>query len=284
MVSVISHTPRIALLDIDGTIFDETYSLTANEVVFRKACKETEDEGILIGLNSDKPIHSLKLLAHRFRIHGPLVAERGAVMAMNADSSELCFTNKPSKAFGTIRPEVLRLVKQRLGRNVLLGEGDDVASRLWHDQLPHHMTGVSIFINPYRLASFSCWTRVGNGREWVRDQKTIDDMFAIIHNVGSERVLGWAERDVDMNIAYGSIIVHHINSRKSLCVTNLRSWFQNVDITMIGDGAADWLEDPAIYQMAVANAAHEYQRRCDWVATSTHAMGVIQALNFLGSQ
>src|SRR5437588_3343222 len=87
---------KIILLDLDGTLIDKEYRLTVSDEYIKATIKSIQDKNVLVGINSDTPLLPLRSWAHHLGMRGPLIAEKGQVLALSPDD--------PPKLLGAMAP------------------------------------------------------------------------------------------------------------------------------------------------------------------------------------
>ena len=80
----------LILLDVDETLVDVNYKLTCPDREWHVALRRAEKRGAIIGLNSDSAYDTLQKRAAAYGIQGPIVAERGALVAQNVGAKVFC--------------------------------------------------------------------------------------------------------------------------------------------------------------------------------------------------
>lgn len=272
---------NLVLLDVDKTIIDVDYQLNVPEEVFCSAIRAAQDAGVVIGINSDTPFGTLQEYAKRFGCDGPILAERGAVLAMSSGVEPEVIV--PDAEQFSLLGQLLSSQLSHHQRRHLINLGDVRRLAQWERGLPQDAPDgtVAVLLNPLRLGSFSFWVRVQREQRWVKDPDALAGVVAQLGEVGRSIGPVWEDRDLDSNAEYGICIVHHRASNKQHGVVVLRDRMPEVPLTMIGDSMSDDLALDGAEQWAVANASDEYKQRCSRVATLPLTAGVIELLSSL---
>lgn len=271
----------IVLLDVDKTILDEKYRLTVPLKLFRTRLEEIQQEGFRIGLNSDSALYTLKRSAGIYRMMGPLVAERGAILLAEKNAVPE-YLNLDARDFRILRDRFLRiLLREHLEEYLLMvGDVNRLSSRL--PSLPSDDCGARliVLVNGLRRCSMSFYVRARDRTRWVRDAGSLDEVLILLNVVGSSMGSFWGERDVDRNPEYGICIVHHIETQKKNAIGSIAELFPGSPIYMVGDSMSDWMGDDVMH-CAVANGKPEFKVRCQFVASSGYTAGVLEVLEHL---
>lgn len=272
---------HIVLLDVDKTILDEGYRLTIPLNLFRAGLMEIQRKGFRVGLNSDSALYTLKRSAGIYRMMGPLVAERGAILLADENAVPE-YLNLDARDFRILRNRFLQIILREHLEEYLLMVGDvnRLSTRLPPSPPDDCGARLVILVNGFRTCSMGFYVRVRDHAKWICDVRSLDEVFALLNAVGSSMDSFWGERDVDLNSEYGICIVHHAKTQKQNVVGSIIKLFPESPIYMVGDSMSDWMGDDVVH-CAVANGKPEFKERCQFVASSSYTAGVLEVLEYL---
>lgn len=262
----------IILIDRDDTLCDaRTDTLTDDRITeLIAAC---QDAGFVVGLNSDSPCSALTTTAVMIGARGPIVAERGAVIADSpSDTPYVTITQERAERLVAVR-SVLSHVLSTEGTLVLAG---DVVTLRRHGLPTHWPVGCSVVgLNTLRLASLMCF--VWSARPTGMLEPDPYRLTAVSDLLAS---LGLGESPCYQQICnakYGVLVVHSTESNKEAGVLQVRERFGNPPIAMIGDSLHDEC-GPDVVHVAVGNADAAFRQRADVRVAGTHTTGVCEYL------
>ena len=142
---------RLVVADVDGTLLSDGDSVSP-EVV--KAIRSLEQCGIMVGLNSGRPLTRLEPLARDSSISGPVIAENGCVAKLTKDSElfSLGYSRKPALKtllkFKTDFPGAIREAPDIKDRLIDVGF---YAEGIPHAELLKRLAGVQLLDSGYML-------------------------------------------------------------------------------------------------------------------------------------
>lgn len=265
----------IVLLDKDKTLVDVQYKLTApiNDLVGIVA-KLQQQHRMCVGLNSDSPYLSLKGLHHEVQMQGPIISERGAMLHWPIKS--LVERTGPEIVENCTRiADKLSEALQNNGSTVFSGDPGYILSELAARQ---HWEK-SIIINTLRTCSVCFYARKRSAYEVLFDNDLLDEavcMLKVLLQNEFPNLLAQAEFDV--NREYGICILHSRYTNKLLAANHLLEQCGVSKIYMIGDSMSDYMHEPRIIHLAVANATPEFKNVSSYVAEHSITEGVIELL------
>lgn len=271
----------LILLDVDETIVDTTYRLTVGAEEFRAAIERVQTRGAILGLNSDSAFETLDRRARDFGLRGPTVAERGALVATNAN---IAYTNSEARWCAELRDRFVRAFTEGSRSDrfaVLLGDVNQLADAL--PGLPEAAAPRTlILVNGFRRCSLAFYVRRWERGGLSRDPRAAADAMAILDEVGASMGSRWYDRDIDANPDYGICIVHDRRTTKPRAVEHILAHAGDRRVHMIGNSMSDDLKDARVIQHAVGNAKPEYKARAiatgGFVAEQMLTAGVIELL------
>src|SRR2546429_5655911 len=143
---------KIVLLDLDGTLIDKDYRLTVSYEHIKAEIKSIQDKDALVGINSDTPLLPLRSWAHHLGMRGPLIAEKGQVLALSPDDPPQRL-GAMAPYFRHLRQQVLLQAHDKFPRAfIALG---DVTEFLRQNGRIYGEDELAVLINGYRQCSFS---------------------------------------------------------------------------------------------------------------------------------
>jgi len=260
---------KLVLIDLDRTIIDGTYQIIDKNIfsVFKDA-----EKSMLIGINSDTPIISLRQWRDYFGINrtNPLVAERGAILEVQGEQHFI------SKArFASFKQDVIYSIHKNIPEaKIVLG---DVTKMLIEKQKFSACSNV-VMINDYRECSFSCYFRIiGEFGNLVINHNWSERVLQIINNVA----LPLHSDKPNYDSAYGILIVHAVDVNKAFGAKFLMNkYYPDYKLFMIGDSMSDYLEEIAVH-CAVNNAEDEFKKQSSFIAKSKYTSGVIECIDWI---
>lgn len=272
---------RIILCDLDGTLINEKYTLTVLSKQIRKAIQKKQSQGWLIGLNSDTPLEPLKSWARRFGMNGPLIGEKGQVLATSSEEPPQILGTM-AEFFLNLKRKVVLQVHEEMPR-AFIGVGDVTEFRRKKGKI-YGEDHVAVLINGYRLCSFSGYALACQHNQLVNDPEVFDRFCKLVLSVVDAEKEGL---EVDKNLMYGILILHEKRASKTLAVERLiKSIRPEIECVMIGDGDSDVIVlDHPVKLCAVGNASPLLKERAretgGIVAKGTYTQGVIEILTRL---
>ena len=277
---ILMNSPLI-LLDVDETLVDIDYKLTCPASEWHAALRRAEARGAIIGLNSDSAYDTLQKRAVAHGIKGPVIAERGALIARSPDEKVLC-ASAEAREFRKFRQVFLRTLTTgaNLARYLtVVGHVNEVANRL--PKLPTNgcVNGIAVLINGLRQCSMSFFVRKQCRTGWTKDVPALDGVIDIAALIGRKKFPKlWAMRDIDRNPDYGICVYHHRDTQKSMACDPLVKLFGDREIYMVGNSMSDFMDDSRVKHCAVENASPEFKKRCILIADQERTRGAIELI------
>lgn len=252
MNSELTSQRRIVLLDLDGTLIDKEYKLTVSEESIRVVIDRVQSMNTLVGLNSDTALLPLRLWALRLGLKGPLVAEKGQVLALSPTAEPLSEIGI-SDYFHQLKQRVI-LTALETFETAFVGVGD-ITEFIREGGHAYGVDQSAILINGYRQCSFSGYALGSRSDSLVKDPEIFDrfcDFVLSIVGDDSERL-----DPPDRNPDYGILVLHEKGASKSRGVTRLIGMLgTDIEYVMIGDTDSDIIQiDYPTRLCAVNNAS-----------------------------
>jgi phosphoglycolate phosphatase-like HAD superfamily hydrolase len=270
---------KIILCDLDGTLLNQRYEITAPLPDLVRAVTAKQEIGYSIGLNSDTPLLPLQTWARTFGMCGPLLCEKGQLLCVSPVSPVHIY-GKMEQFFQRLRQQVMILAHQEIFQT-FVGVGD-VTQFIINGGGAYGVDCCAVLINGYRQCSFSCYALASRNGKLSTDAelfaKFCDLVFSI---VGTDLEL---LDEPDTNAASGILILHEKGASKSLAVDRLFEQFgDDTELVMIGDGNADIIHTRHRVKLcAVANASESLKAKAvetgGLIATKPFAEGVLEIL------
>lgn len=245
-------TKRVILCDLDGTLIDERYKLTAPLPALVDLLKRKQAEDVLVGLNSDTPILSLRGWARKLGMQGPLLGEKGQLLWLSPESSPQIYGKRPD-LFRSLKERVLvRAHEEFADAFVAVG---DVTQFIIHHGGVYGNDRYAVLINGYRQCSFSAYALKSNEGGLSTDAAFFKRFCDLVFStIGDDLEL---LDEPDRNSANGILILHEKGASKNLAVERLMDQVsQDTEITMIGDSDNDIISVARKVKLcAVSNAS-----------------------------
>ncbi|TAN58745.1 hypothetical protein EPN15_00180 [Patescibacteria group bacterium] len=272
---------KLVLLDLDNTLIDANYNLTAPKDELCAVVRELASRDIHIGLCSDSAVITLRQWTERLGLTGPIVAERGAVLWDAVEQTEEVLEISITGWFRELRELFIReIMRDSPEATIILGD----ATRIVKDRIFSAALTTHVFaVNGFRTSSFSFFAcRLEQNRpSLIPDAKLLANASRIVAKiVGS---LGRNKNDLfwDENPKYGILIIHALSTEKWRGVSTLIDRLKPEQTVMIGDSMSDFLGLPHVAQYAVGNADPLYKDKSAFVAERSLTEGVIECLRQL---
>jgi hydroxymethylpyrimidine pyrophosphatase-like HAD family hydrolase len=270
---------RIVLLDLDGTLINKEHKLTVSEESIRAVIDKVQGKDMLVGLNSDTALLPLRLWALRLGLKGPLVAEKGQVLALSPTHepwSEIGLTDY----FHQLKRRVI-LAALETFETAFIGVGD-ITEFIREGGHAHGVDRYAILINSYRRCSFSAYALGSHSNRLVTEPE--------IFNRFCDLVLSMISNDFgrleipDRNPDYGILVLHEKGASKSLGVARLmRMLGTDIEYVMIGDTDSDIIRTDSPTRLCAVNNANARLKEAvretgGIVSNESFAKGVLELL------
>lgn len=273
------RTRKIVLLDIDKTLIDPSYQFTAD---ISSEIEAVQKSGIEIGICSDTPLLSIKELAEKIGLTGPMIAELGAVIfyPRERDLVKLHpFTEVFPKARDEFVNELLSLFPE-----ITVCVGDNVKF-VREDTLLGSPGESTVFISGCREHSIAFHVKTIRSHSLENEPK----LQGIVTKVAEETLVRCTGEEkekfsIDQNLEYGVTIIHYSGTNKRNAVESMIEKMNTSFIAMVGDSRSDFLNDKRILQFGVHNAdVEKYGQFCEYVSPFEYTEGVKDILRLIRS-
>lgn len=261
---------KIVMIDQDGVVFDRNYMVNGD---IGNIITEVLHEGVLLVPNSDTPIPRLSRNFESALGFKPstIIGEGGAIACHNGSESNLCDAGDPREfidglvsVFGKCDCDIdigdsatwIREGKNfRPNRNLLI-----------IDQLRKRSIGFYLrHSDSYGIAKID--------EEWFcYGRKTIEDI---------DLPNGFSA--LDFNSKYGIAIAGPLGANKTNGSIFLQRSFPEADIFMIGDSAADIIDDNHVVVCSVGNGSDVLKSKSKFIANQSYTAGLGECLNWIMS-
>lgn len=276
----------LVLLDVDGTLIDHQYKLTVPKDEFVRALAEMQDSGLVLGLNSDSALPTVRAWAQEWGIRGPLLSEQSVICLPDEDYRQIPM-HEDCADFPDIRDAFVGDLLRRNSRGRYLITCGDVNTVV--DSMPcygHENDSARglVAVNTLRQYSLSFFVRARDGIAWApRESEELNtpmmaEAVELLNRVGESHPDLWRHVEMDINMRYGICICHRAGVRKSTPVKYLLEMRDYDRVYMVGDGIADRIDDERVVQCAVANAHPTYKALCTLIADTECTSGSLELL------
>jgi hydroxymethylpyrimidine pyrophosphatase-like HAD family hydrolase len=263
---------RLVLLDLDGTLIDEDYHMTAS---MASAINQLKAADWLIGLNSDTPLKPLQAWWRKLGLNGPIIAEKGAILWL-PDEGQTLITSDTEDLFASLREQVVELCLQVPGCLVVVGDATEFVRSVTH------LTGCDscvVAVNAYRRCSLSFFVRtIGEQGKLGKDPVVAR---GIIGQIGILSPRYPILNDGQLDERYCIFIVNAPDANKTKGACRLLRELPTEEVIMIGDSMSDFIDEPRVKHYAVGNASLGFKAKCEKVANRAYTEGVLELLDQL---
>lgn len=261
---------KLILVDLDKTLIDTNYEITDPGVF--EAIQDAQADGWTVGLSSDTPYEALALWRERFGMNGPIIAEKGAVVAAD-DSPE--YDREEAAIYAGARNDIV----QRLGDlGIPFWLGNPVEAL--RDGLRLGAAGETVvLLNNLRQCSLSFSVRrVDEDGALRNDPEATQAMDEVLRDTYP----AFDDLTLDVNPAYGIVIASRDRYNKRTGTQRLLAAMGLTGkVAMIGDSMGDFVGPDVAVQYAVSNASQEYADKAAYRASQPIASGVVEILRRL---
>jgi hydroxymethylpyrimidine pyrophosphatase-like HAD family hydrolase len=270
-----SDLHKTVLFDIDGTLIDQDYQLTA--LGMPEAVELAQSHGWQVGLNSDTPYEGMKYWRDQLGMNGPLITERGALTVVKDAPVEVLVGQ--GAVFETLRNQAQDYLSSV---GIMTWQGNPVECLRAGSSLPFAVEPNEpvVLINQYRTQSFGCFVRVveNGGKLGIRPEIT-QSIIASLRMLYPDEVA----LDEDYNDEHGLVIVSSALVNKRIGTRALLQRLAITKLAMVGNSTADYLGGDIAYHIAVGDAENNFKDKADYVTPAFKTAGAIQAIEFLVS-
>jgi len=262
----IRDASAIVFFDLDKTVLDESYN-PINLEGLRGVISKLQEKGALVGIHSDSPRRTVRQFAAMFGTNGPLIYEMAGLHFPWANK-DLALDFETLRFFTGFRDFCYKAATAHFGRDarILISKTRD-RNREKREKLKYpsdyqHL----IMINPFRLFSFGLWAEgINSDGSTYPDAEFAFQVNDFVKKIMTQSTIAPPLDDLnwDYNSQEGVVIVKKVSSSKTLPVQTVLSLIPNkkVPTYMIGDSPADYIEDPHVTTLAVANAKDALKKR-----------------------
>lgn len=274
---------KVILCDLDKTLIDREYKLTVPLSTLTRVIQQTQDEGLLIGLNSDTPLLPLQAWAREFGMRGPVIGEMGRVLTLSPEG--------PAREHGKLSDLFLSLKREVVVRaheefpQAFVGIGD-VTEFIRHESRIYGVDRRAILVNAYRRFSFSAYALSNRSGKLNPDDNDFFEQFYDLVLRLVETNLTLLDKP-DPNPEYGILILHEKGASKALGIEALfEEMPAEIEVVMIGDSDSDIVNtNRPVKVCAVSNASKALKEKAletgGIVADRPYTEGVVQILSAL---
>lgn len=260
---------KVAMIDIDGTLIDKTYSITDDQIY--AAIQDAQQEGWRIGLSSDTPHETMKEWHEEFGMNGPIISEKGALVAVGDQISP---TADSSYDFVALRNAFLETVDPE----TIIFRGNSVQFLRSGTQMIGQPGDKVLFINERRNHSLGFHARtIGNDGQLTVDSGLTNTLAEQLRSLYPDTI----SFDEDLNHEHGLLIVSHKEMDKRTGTIELQRMMGIGRVAMVGNSWADFVGSDIAAHLAVGDATEQYKEVADFVAQKHLTSGVIEALDTL---
>ena len=264
----------VILFDVDETLVgtDNKFNTTA----FPEAVRRAQEQGWLVGLNSDSPIDRLADRAREWALDGPIVGELGNVIVPSPQDLKPLWEDRSYRlVFDKIKGTFLqRGLVEHPDVIFTLSDKEEVLQALMN--MSPVSTKTWVIVHGLRKHSLAFYAYKIGPRGLSFDKRRLRDLAGLaVHLFDQETRYNPL---VDVNDDYGICIIHEPRASKRKAVPVLKEHFG--PIVMVGNSMSDFLDDPTIVQCAVSNAHQELKNRSSFVASTPLTTGAIECLDW----
>lgn len=272
---------KIVLLDLNGTLIDDEYRLTVSDERIKTAIKNIQDNDVAVGINSDTSFLQLQSWARDLGMRGPLIAEKGQVLALSPDEPPQ-LPGAMLDFFQRLREQIVLRVHKEFPR-AFVGLGDVTMFLHQRGQI-YGEDRLTVLINGYRQCSFSGYALARRNNKLVKDAEIFDSFCNLVFSIvgdSSEKL------EEDKNQDYGFLMLHERGASKTLAIERLVEQLgSELEYIMIGDGDSDIITARYPVKLcAVSNASPALKKRVEEtggiIAKESLTQGVVELLTRL---
>lgn len=268
---IIAPQNRVVFFDLDETLVDKDYQITDIKVV--DSMREMQQQGWILGLNSDTPLSALEVWSDRFGLKGPIIGERGGVVKYEG---KVWCDEKLSAIFGECQKRIVNMAKYL--PHSYVWEGDQVDLLRRGDRLPQAIGLTAILVGNLRSISASFHIRkVDNDGRLINDVETYNNVIGVLRDSYPKL----SSLLVDENSEYGIVILSSSEVTKRVGMQKIMSLASWTQVGMVGDSDTDFVGHDLAVQYAVANSRLSYTQRADYLAGGSYATGVKEICDLL---
>lgn len=278
----------IILCDVNDTILNPDFVLTASKEDLKKAIACAQKNGFLVGLASNNPAADLAKSAFDWGMEGPIIVENGAGIMLTA-ADEISGVQEWNRSFSELQnlfSDAIQLCDiEKLGYRLVSGDSQHIVrnpkSGDWIDKSIDTIV-IMVEKRSYSLAFFvrTRHTTKGYKGEWSVDVTELRHFAEIAKKViafssHAHRYRTTLYEDIGLCVIAGK------DSTKQRGLHLLREYFgYDMPVSMIGSSMKDFLGND-VEHFAIGNASVEYRDHCEYFtgADSKYTDGVIHILD-----
>jgi len=263
---------KYLFIDLNMTLIDKLYQITDARIF--DAIEELQHSGWRIGLNSNTPFEPLMVWKQYFKMNGPLVAEKGAVVF---DNGQLTFDKIIAKRIQSAREAIEGNLKARKIQWIPGNPVDVIRENRFKEFHP----GLVVLLNTVRKCSLNFY---------VRDV-TLDGQAKINPKLTSEVIesLRGFYRDIDyleekISLENGLLLVSPKAQTKKSGTTIYMENKGLKQVGIIGDSINDYVGGDIAIHYAVNNAKQKFKNNVVFVSEFPLTKGCTDILERLIKQ
>lgn len=255
----------IIFLDIDGTLIDVDQKPNTDELP--SCIAELQKKGVRFGLNSNRALEDIRLVAAAFGLNGPFILEGGAYFLETLDGTPHSLS-KNTIDVPAITEQALKKIIPDLFSGADLMKID--TTRLIIEN--KFKAGKHFYQNEFRKFSASIHHRFDGGAH-----------FEVAKQLARALQTSFDEEKVPLNAAAhthgATVTVGMVGVTKGQGIKAVRELHPNAQIVAIGDGADELSLRRYVDRLyAVANAIPELKQVADAVSQEPMTRGVVELL------
>lgn len=272
---------ELIFIDLDKTLIDASYKLTAD---LSEAAASCAARSIGLGLCSDTPLEPLKHWSEKLGFKGPIIAELGSLVYFPESAESVVIHPESTGFFPDVRRDFLKDLATLLP-DATIFVGDNVQF-IAEDIILDFLGEMVVLVSGYRSQSMAFHVR-----RFDRDRNLLLKDAGYLQRIADIARKALAEHDVpskdlwfDINEEYGIAIIHSRRTNKKDGMVVAMEKLNISQVGMIGDSMADFMNDPRVIQLAVANAKPEYKEKCHFITPYEYTKGVRHLLEAISSR
>ena len=265
------QTNKLVFLDIDGTLLCRDQ--TTNDPGLPKKISALSKKGFLFGLNSNRSLVDVLPIYEFFHLNGPLILENG-VYFIHENKRTFLLSQRHRFTSRAIKTLLQTFTKQQtIPAQIIVGDSVDFLRSEKATQIP-----LLLLANKFRKFTGS----IHPMRYGERDPKLGAQLYRFLCRYFKEAGI---DVKVELSKASGNVIFYPKGASKGRAIKELRTFFPDVAIYMVGDDVSDLETQKQVDAFfAVGNAEPLVKKSADYVATEHYAKGVSEILDVLSTR